>query len=66
LGYPPNNGDLVVAKIEDEGVLFKRFHHSGDGKFITLTSYNSVYPPLTLNREKLHWLYRVEAATQRF
>ena len=62
--HPPHNGNLVVAKIKDEGVLFKLFHHSGDGKKITLTSYNNAYPPIQLAREQLHWLYRVVRATQ--
>ena len=62
--YPPHNGQLVVAKIKNEGVLFKLFHHNGDGSLITLTSYNLIYPPLTIPREKLHWLYRVVRASQ--
>ena len=62
--HPPHNGHLVVAKIKEEGVLFKLFHHSGDGKKITLTSYNSAYPPISLAREQLHWIYRVVRATQ--
>jgi len=63
--HPPGNGHLVVAKIKNEGVLFKLFHHSGDGKKITLTSYNSqLYPPITRDREQFHWIYRVVRATQ--
>ena len=62
--HPPHNGHLVVAKIKEEGVLFKLFHHSGDGKKLTLTSYNNAYPPIQLAREQLHWIYRVVRATQ--
>jgi len=63
---PPNNGSLVVAKIKEEGVLFKMFHHTGQGDDtkIILSSYNQVYPTITLPREKLHWIYRVTRATQ--
>lgn len=64
--YPPHNGQLVVAKIKEEGVLFKIFHHSGDGRIVTLTSYNQAHPEIKLEREKFHWIYRVVAATQRF
>jgi phage repressor protein C with HTH and peptisase S24 domain len=62
----PRNGQLVAAKIKEEGVLFKLFHHSGDGKTVTLTSYNSLYPALSYPREKFHWIYPVVAAHQRF
>jgi SOS-response transcriptional repressor LexA len=62
--YPPHNGNLVVAKIRGEGVLFKLFHHNGAGTQITLTSYNAHYPAIVIEREKLHWLWRVVRATQ--
>ena len=64
--HPPHGGQLVVAKIKDEGVIFKLFHHSGDGRIVTLTSYNDrLYPPIELPREKLDWLYRVVGAYQK-
>ena len=62
--YPPHNGQLVVAKIKNEGCVFKLFHHSGDGKIITLSSYNPAYKDIVLPREKLHWIYRVVRSTQ--
>lgn len=62
--HPPHNGQLVVAKIKNEGCVFKLFHHSGDGKIITLSSYNPAYKDIVLPREKLHWIYRVVRSTQ--
>jgi len=62
--YPPHSGQLVVARIKNEGCVFKLFHHSGDGKIVTLSSYNPLYEKIVLPRENLHWLYRVVRSTQ--
>jgi phage repressor protein C with HTH and peptisase S24 domain len=42
------NGELVVARHSDSGqVYFKLFHLMGsENKFVRLTSYNPLYPPL--------------------
>jgi phage repressor protein C with HTH and peptisase S24 domain len=57
---PIRNGDLCVATIKNEGSIFKIFHHSGDLKTVTLTSYNhALYPPITLPRESFHSIFRV-------
>jgi len=63
---PPHNGNLVVARLKGEGVLFKLFHHSGDNRIVTLTSFNPAYPVIQIAREKLHWIWKVVQATQRF
>ena len=63
--HPPNNGSLVGAKIKEEGVVFKLFHHSGDGHTVTLSSFNPIYKDIVLPREKFHWIYRAVGIYQR-
>jgi len=57
--HPPHAGQLVVAKIKEEGVVFKLYHPSADFSTATLTSYNPLYPPRQLPKGKFHWIYRV-------
>jgi phage repressor protein C with HTH and peptisase S24 domain len=64
--YPsrqPQTGNLVVTKLRDGTVLFKRFHMLGEGRY-QFTSYNEVYPPLTVNEGDVQWIYPV-ALTQK-
>lgn len=63
--HPPRNGQHVAARLNGEGVFFKIFHHSGDNKTVTLTSYNPAFPPMVYNRERFDWIYPVTDATQK-
>ncbi len=59
------NGDLVVANIKEEGFAFKVLTLvGGDPKHLKLTSYNPVYPPMDLPRERFHWIYPVHSVTK--
>lgn len=62
--HPPTNGDLVVAVIKNEGAVFKLFFHSGDGKTVTLKSYNPLYEPIIAPREKFHYILKVVRSSQ--
>ncbi|MEM1059342.1 MAG: LexA family transcriptional regulator [Verrucomicrobiota bacterium] len=55
----PTNGEVVVANLEDEGVLCKLMHVQHDKNLITLTSYNQAYPPMQYKREDFLWMYPV-------
>ena len=59
---PPRNGDLVIAKIKEEGFAFKILSLvGGDPNRIRLSSYNPAYQPMDFNREQLHWIYPVHS-----
>src|SRR5579871_352126 len=49
----PRNGCLVVCKLKNEGVFFKLFHQSGEGRIFRLSSYNPVYPVMECSREEV-------------
>ena len=49
--WKAKSGDLVIAKLKDGTVMFKRLHVDGDR--YTFISLNPIYPPLTLNRSKI-------------
>lgn len=54
----PRSGNHVVARLrENDGVLFKLYHCAGDE--VTLTSYNSAYPPVKFSRKDFLWIYPV-------
>jgi SOS-response transcriptional repressor LexA len=56
--HRPQNGDVVVARLRDGGVLMKIYHTVG--KLIRLTSYNPAYPPLDFPQEDFEWIYPVD------
>lgn len=56
------NGDLVVARLKNNGVVFKLFHLTNN-KF-HLTSYNTAYPPLILSEKDFHWIYPVHSVVR--
>ena len=60
----PRNGCLVVSKLKNEGVFFKLFHQSSDGKMFRLSSYNSVYPVMECQKEDFLWIYPVYQITK--
>jgi len=60
----PRNGCLVVCKLKNEGVFFKLFHQSSEGKLFRLSSYNPVYPVMQCKREDFLWVYPVYQVTK--
>ena len=60
----PRNGCLVVCKLKNEGVFFKLFHQSNEGKLFRLSSYNSVYPVMECRQEDFVWIYPVYQVTK--
>ena len=60
----PRNGCLVVCKLKNEGVFFKLFHQTGEGKIFRLSSYNSVYPVMECRKEDFIWVYPVYQVTK--
>jgi SOS-response transcriptional repressor LexA len=52
--YPSSrakSGDLVIARLNDGTVLFKRLHVDGDHH--TFISLNPIYPPVTVEKPKI-------------
>jgi len=60
----PRNGCLVVCKLKNEGVFFKLFHQSSDGKIFRLSSYNPVYPVMECKKDDFVWIYPVAQVTK--
>lgn len=50
-GWEAKTGDLVIARLKDETVIFKRFHIDGDR--FTFISLNPMYPPLTVEKSEV-------------
>src|SRR5580692_5677098 len=46
----PRHGCLVVCKLKNDGVFFKRFLQAADGKSFRLASYNCAYHPIKCRR----------------
>ena len=62
---PSRAGDLVIAKIKEEGFAFKIMNLVGGGpEQIKLTSYNPLYEPRVLPREAFHWIYPVHSVNK--
>ncbi len=57
----PRNGSLVVARLADEGVVFKVFtaRHEPSRRVCTFTSYNSVYQPVEVSEASVIWNFPV-------
>ena len=55
----PRHGQLVVAKLADDGILLRRYMRAG--KNIRLTAYNPVYPPEDFEPDAFHWIYPVHS-----
>jgi SOS-response transcriptional repressor LexA len=60
----PRHGCLVVCKLKNEGVFFKRFQQAADGKSFRLASFNPAYPPIRCRREDFVWVYPVFQVTK--
>jgi len=50
-GWEAKSGDLVIARLEDGTVMFKRLHVDGDN--YTFISLNPIYPPRTVNKSEV-------------
>ena len=60
-GHQPRNGDLVVARLEEEGVVLKVFtaRMQFQTKMCSFTSYNPVFRPIEVSGVKVVWNYPV-------
>ena len=58
---PATNGSVVVARLENEGVVLKVFTaRSGpSGRICSFTSYNSVYHPIEVSERSVLWVFPV-------
>jgi len=59
----PRRGDKVAARTKKGEVLIRQLGREGAQK-IELLSFNQDYPPITLERMDLVWLYRIIWASQ--
>jgi SOS-response transcriptional repressor LexA len=57
----PRNGSLVVARLEDEGVVFKVFtaREQSPVRTCSFTSYNPVFQPIEVSESVVIWNYPV-------
>ena len=68
--YPhslPHTGDRVIASIRDEqdgDVVFRIYGTANQGRSIVLSSLNPAYPPITVSREEVIWIYPVSATVR--
>lgn len=51
-------GKLVVARLKDKGVVFKRLAYDG-GEEVELRSSNPKYPPIRIHRDNVLWMHPV-------
>jgi phage repressor protein C with HTH and peptisase S24 domain len=59
----PRNGCLVIAKLRDDGVVFKIYQAAGG--VVHLSSYNPIYPTLKYSPEEFHWIFPVFAVNKK-
>lgn len=65
-GEPARVGDLVIAKIKKQGMVFKVFQLiGGEPTRVRLKSYNEFYEPMDIHRDDFHWIYPVDSVTKR-
>jgi len=60
--WEAKTGDLVIARLNDGTVMFKRLHVDGDR--YTFISLNPIYPPLTVERSKIEKILPVGGTFQ--
>jgi SOS-response transcriptional repressor LexA len=60
-GRQPRNGSLVVARLENEGIVFKVFtaREHASGRICTFTSYNQVFQPIEVPESSVIWNFPV-------
>jgi SOS-response transcriptional repressor LexA len=61
----PRNGDLVIAKLKDDGVVFKIYQFSATQSRITLSSYNPAYPAQEYTPTDFHWIYPIHTLVRK-
>lgn len=64
-GVEPRNGQVVVACTTDGDVMCKLYSTQERGEKVTLTSYNSLHPPVETRREDLRWVFPVHSFNRR-
>lgn len=59
--HQPRNGSLVVAKLEEEGVVLKVFtaREQSQARICSFTSYNPVFRPIEIPEARVLWNYPV-------
>lgn len=57
----PRNGSLVVARLTDEGIVFKVFtpRNESSRRICTFTSYNPVFQPVEVSESSVIWNFPV-------
>ncbi len=57
----PRNGSLVVARLADEGIVFKVFpaRHQSSIRICSFTSYNPVFQPIEVSESSVIWNFPV-------
>ncbi len=60
--WEAKTGDLVIARLNDGTVMFKRLHVDGDR--YTFISLNPIYPPLTVEKSKIEKILPVGGTFQ--
>jgi SOS-response transcriptional repressor LexA len=60
--WKAKSGDLVIARLNDGTVLFKRLHVDGDSN--TFISLNPIYPPMTVDKAKVEMVLPVGGTFQ--
>jgi SOS-response transcriptional repressor LexA len=57
----PRNGSLVVARLADEGIVFKVFtaHDQSPIRICSFSSYNPVFQPIEVPESRVLWNYPV-------
>ena len=61
-GWEAKSGDLVIARLKDGTVVFRRLHV--DGNHYTFISHNPIYPPQTVERSKVDKVFPVGGTFQ--
>jgi SOS-response transcriptional repressor LexA len=60
--WKAKSGDLVIARLNDGTVLFKRLHVDGDS--YTFISLNPIYPPITVDKTTIERMLPVGGTFQ--
>ena len=68
--YPhtqPHTGDRVIARLQtgqSSEVVFRIYGTSDHGNSVVLSSLNPTYPPITVRRDEVVWIYPVAATVR--
>lgn len=68
--YPhslPHTGDRVVARLKDgtgSDVVFRIYGTADHGRSIVLSSLNPAYPPITVDRDEVVWVFPIAATVR--